>query len=167
MASPVTLLCLGLALVACGAAPEAAAPMPDADASAGAPAPAQPPVPLLAQQTSGFTEPVELVLRDRAALADAWRTLHAGLPGNPPPSVDLVSRMVVLVALGERSTGGHDVRVDGVVPDGDGATVRYTVTQPGPGCMTTQMITSPVVAVSVPRVAGDVRFERRTATQAC
>lgn len=173
MSSPLAVLCLGLALAACGSAsPEASAPTPDtpdprgSDVS-GSPAPSEQPTPIVAQQMSGFTEPAELVLRDAAALAEAWRTLHAGQPGTPPPSVDFGARTVILVAIGERSSGGHGVRVDEVVRSGGGATVRYTVTQPGPTCMTTAAITSPAVAVSVARIAGEVRFERRTATQAC
>jgi hypothetical protein len=117
--------------------------------------------------TSGFTEPAELVLRDRAALESAWRTLHDGIAGNPVPTVDLSTRMVVLVALGPRNTGGHAIHVDSVTADGSRATVHYTATSPGPACMTAQMLTSPVDAVSAPRADGPVRFERRNVVQQC
>ena len=122
---------------------------------------------LVSATTSGFTEPAELVLRDAPALAEAWRTLHGGIPAESPPAVDLARDMVVLVALGERSSGGHAVRVDGVSAAGDGATVRYTATRPGASCMTTMEITSPVDAVRVPRVDGAVRFERRDVVREC
>lgn len=117
--------------------------------------------------TSGFSEPAELVLRDRTALDDAWRTLHSSLPGNPAPTVDLSTKMVVLVALGTRNTGGHGVRVDSVMWDGSRTTVHYTATAPGSTCMTPQMITSPVDIVSVTRHDGPVRFERRNVVQPC
>src|SRR5437764_12715579 len=67
---------------------------------------------LLSAVTSGFTEPAELVLRDEAALANAWRTLNNGVPGNPAPTVDFSKKMVVLLALGQRNTGGYAVRFD-------------------------------------------------------
>ena len=153
-----------------GATPAPAAPAagPASSSSAGADV-SQPPAqaPLAAVATSGFTEPVELVLRDAAALDAAWRTLHAGAPAEAPPAVDFARRMVVLLAIGERSSGGHDVRFDEIVATGDGATVRYTVTSPGASCMTTMAITSPAVAVQVARVAGAVRFERREVVRAC
>ena len=122
---------------------------------------------LLSMPTSGYAESAELVLRDAAAFAAAWRTLHQGIPGNPPPAIDFARRMVVLLALGQRNTGGHGIRFDAIVASGAGATVRYTVTSPGAGCMTTQAITSPVDVVSVPRVDGEIRFERRSVVQEC
>ena len=141
-----------------------AAPTPSAGADVSQP-PAQ--TRLAAVSTSGFTEPAELVLRDAAALAEAWRTLHAGAPADPPPTVDFARRMVLLLAIGERPGGGHDVRFDEIVATDDGATVRYTVTSPGASCMTTMAITSPAEAVQVARVAGAVRFERREVVRAC
>jgi hypothetical protein len=75
--------------------------------------------------------------------------------------------MVVLLALGERSSGGHAIRFDGIDTSAGGATVRYTATRPGRECMTTQEITAPVEVVRVPRVEGAVRFERKDVVQDC
>lgn len=122
---------------------------------------------LLSATVSGFTEPAEWVLRDADRFGEAWRTVHQGVPGASAPTVDFGDRMVVLLALGERSTGGFSVRFDELVRKGSGAVVRYTVTTPGPGCMTTQMLTAPVDVVSVPSVDGEVRFDRRTVVQDC
>lgn len=122
---------------------------------------------LLAQQQSGLQAPVELVVRDRAALERAWADVHRDVPSAPVPAVDFAQRMVLVVGLGERTTGGHTVRIDAVAAEGAGAVVRYTATAPGEGCMTTQVITSPVEVVSVPRATGAVRFERREATSSC
>jgi len=108
-----------------------------------------------------------MVLRTDAGLAGAWRTLHNGVPGNPPPAVDLTRKMVVLLALGPRNTGGFDIRVDSISAEGAGAVVRYTVTSPGPTCMNTQALTSPVDVVSVPRVDGQIRFDARRVVQPC
>jgi hypothetical protein len=117
--------------------------------------------------TSGFAEPAELVVRDSAALAALWSTLNGGRLGNPPPEVDFSRHSVVVLALGPRRTAGFSVRFDDVEREENGAVVRYTVTRPGPGCMTAQMITSPVEVVRVPRLPADVRFERREATDPC
>jgi hypothetical protein len=150
----------------CSSAPDGASPSTSTETTVTAAA-AQPLTRLLSVATSGFTEPAELVLRDRAALESAWRTLHDGLPGNPAPPLDLATRIAVLVALGPRNTGGYTVRVDSVTTDGSRATVHYTVTSPGPSCMTTQALTSPVDVVSVARIDGAVRFDRRDVVQQC
>ncbi len=130
-------------------------------------APPQTAARLLSASQSGFTEPAELAVRERGEFAAAWATLHRGLPGNAPPEVDFSRRTVVLLALGERSSGGYSVRFDGITREEGGAVVRYTVTRPGPGCMTTQAITSPVDVVSVSRVEGAVRFERQEVVDSC
>ncbi|MGI8510699.1 MAG: protease complex subunit PrcB family protein [Gemmatimonadaceae bacterium] len=122
---------------------------------------------LITAPTSGFMEGEELVIRSDAELTAAWKNVHAGIPGNPAPAIDLAHNMVVLLALGQRRTGGYTVRFDNITRDGTGAVVHYTVTSPGPGCMTTQMITSPIDVVSVPSVAGAVRFERSEVTDRC
>jgi hypothetical protein len=123
---------------------------------------------LAASDQSGFQEPAELVLRDQASFAEAWARVHAMLvPAPPPPRVDFTRQMVVVLAIGTRSSGGHAVRFDGMDREGDGARVRYTVSEPGPDCMTTQAITAPVELVGVPRVDGPVRFERRQAIAPC
>lgn len=122
---------------------------------------------ILTAVTSGFTETEEQVLRSNAELSAAWKTVHAGIPGNPAPSVDLKQNMIVLVALGQRRTGGYTVRIDSITPEGSGAVVHYTATSPGPTCMTTQMITSPVDVVSAPTVGGMVRFQKSNVTSKC
>jgi hypothetical protein len=122
---------------------------------------------LLAQNTSGYIEPAEVVIRDRAALESAWRVLHAGNQGAELPSVDFARSTLALIAVGERPTGGHALRVDRVTRQGNTAVVHYTMTRPGPSCMTTQAITAPVELISMPRVEGEVRFQQAVVVEPC
>lgn len=117
---------------------------------------------------SGFSGPAELVLRDQESLERAMHEArHDVLVEDTDISVDFDQHMVILVALGTRSTGGHGISIDEVERRGDGAVVRYTVRSPAPNCMTIQVITSPVEAVSIPRVEGSVSFERREVVEPC
>ena len=174
-----------LAVAACAVSPSPAArDSVPAAASAATPAPAPAPARpdsvsrvshesqasftrILTQRASGFDEPAELAIRDRGTLESAWASLFNQVQGNPAPAVDFTRETVVLVALGRRSSGGYAVRVDAVTRNGDAAVVRYTATSPGPGCMTTQALTSPVDVVRTSRIAGPVRFERREVEQRC
>ena len=122
---------------------------------------------LLSAPTSGFDESEELVVRDAQALGAAWRTATSGVAGNPAPDVDLLREMVVVLAIGSRRTGGYTLEVTGVSVAKTGAVVRYSVTSPGSGCMTTQMMTSPVLIVRMPSVNGPVKFERRDVAGSC
>ena len=116
---------------------------------------------------SGFSEAAEMVLRDQAAVSNAWSTLANGVAGNPSPHVDFARTILVLIALGPRSTGGHGIHADSVVASGNDVVVHYTVTTPGRDCMTTQMMTSPVDVISIDRIKGDVRFKRRNVIGKC
>lgn len=122
---------------------------------------------LYAAQQSTYEMTEEVLVRDRVTWETTWQRLHNGVVADPAPAVDFARDMVVLVAAGQRPTGGTSVRVDGVGPEPGGAVVRYTVTEPGAGCMSTQVMTAPVEVVRAPRVAGPVRFDRKTARAGC
>jgi hypothetical protein len=112
-------------------------------------------------------EPETRVIRDAKDWASTWASLHAGLPAPPLPHVDFKTNAVVFVALGPRNTGGFDVdveRVDRRTPND--LVVHVVETSPGEGCMSTQVITSPAVAVRVPRAA-HVQFVRRQVRTPC
>ena len=123
--------------------------------------------------TSAYPEPVELALTADSSWRSAWALLWPNQPDGSrpaPPAVDFTRDAVVFVALGPRSSGGYDVRVDSVTRDAAGALlVRYTATSPGPGCLTTQQITSPVEVVRVPRPAAGaaVRVAARRVASRC
>lgn len=120
---------------------------------------------------SAVTEAGVRVLRDRAAWEEAWRELQSGPVDGPPPrapAVDFAREMVVVVAAGEKPSGGHTIRVDATSSAADGALVLHlTRASPGPGCMTTMAITSPVDAVRVPRTDGAVRTTARDVVTPC
>jgi hypothetical protein len=123
---------------------------------------------LFTSTTSQPGEPGVQVLRDRRGWEAAWRQLHGGDAGGPAPAVDFAREAVVVVALGERPSGGHAVRVEGTSAGADGALVLHvTETVPGPGCMSTMQITAPVDVVRVPRVAGAVRAVTRRVAEPC
>jgi hypothetical protein len=119
--------------------------------------------------TSGFTGPAELVVRDDAAWREAWSRIVGPIAPPPErPAVDFGREAIVIVAAGERPSGGWSVAVDSVAPAAGGAlVVSYTLTGPGAGCVTAQMITSPADVVRVPRLSGEVRFTSRTVRTPC
>jgi hypothetical protein len=128
---------------------------------------AQPFTSIFESLTSGFPERAGLALRTRAAYDETMRTAYGILADAAPPPVDFERDMVIVVALGERATGGYAVRVDAIEQDADGVVIRSTETSPGPTCIVSQMLTSPVQVVSTPAIEGAVRFEWRQVTEAC
>jgi hypothetical protein len=163
---------LGATLVAAAALASAACaptgqPTPPAQDAAIVTLEQQPHTSIFSSVTSDFDQPTELVVREQAAYEQVMRSAYGMLAGAESPAVDFARDMVIVVAMGQRNTVGYGSQIDEIGRDAAGLVVRYTVTSPGPEYMTTQMLTSPVEVVSTPRVAGQVRFERRQVTERC
>ncbi|MGH7631304.1 MAG: protease complex subunit PrcB family protein [Gemmatimonadales bacterium] len=115
----------------------------------------------------GLGDPSRAVIRDSTAWAAFWTQAHALVePAPPVPAVDFDKEMLLVAALGTRSSGGHAVTIDSVAR---GATLRAFVTAVAPGadCMTTMAITWPVQVVRVPRFDGSVEFVEGERVQPC
>lgn len=118
--------------------------------------------------SSGFTTVQRTVIRDDAT----WRAMWAVIMQNvsPPPelpSVDFTKEMLVVAALGERRSGGFSIAIDSASSTASGAMVVVHVTTPGPQCMNTQAITSPVDVARIPRITGTVQFRDRVTVDDC
>lgn len=72
-----------------------------------------------------------------------------------------------MASLGERSTGGFDIRIDSVVTHEDGIAVYVTTWAPGPACVTPQSLTQPIHAVRVSRPHGAVFLDDRPVVREC
>lgn len=114
--------------------------------------------------SSGIKGARQLVIRDPVTWSQFWSELGAGVQ----PRVDFGRDLVIAVASGERSTGGHDIEVQRVTRSGGDLRIEVLRTSPGPDCMTTAALTQPVDVVLVP-AAGVTGwgFIDRTATTAC
>jgi len=108
-------------------------------------------------QSSWIDAPRQAVART----PEEWVTLYrAHNPDKPPPAVDFSKDMVLAVFLGSRSTAGYGVDIIGMKDVNGALVVQYRQTQPPPGAITAQVITSPYQMVAVPARAGDVTFEK-------
>ena len=100
-----------------------------------------------------------LVIRDHEAWVDAWASIWPALAPIPaPPNVDFSREMIVLVALGERPTGGYSILVDSAGTDAAGVTVWVGTSTPGLHCVATQAFIQPVDIARLPRIEAPVRF---------
>ena len=117
---------------------------------------------------SGFGDSTNLVVADSYTWAVTWARLYASLRPRPLlPTVDFRTERVVLVALGGRSTGGYDIRVDSVVRFQRGRVTYVTATAPGHRCFTTQALTQPVDLIRLARDVGPMAFQQRAVVRDC
>jgi hypothetical protein len=96
--------------------------------------------------SSGIRGARRLVIRDPATWAHFWSELGAGVR----PEVDFRNDLVIAVAAGERSSGGHDIEVRQVERAGGQLRIQVLETYPSEGCVTTMAMTQPVDVVMVP-----------------
>lgn len=121
-------------------------------------APSQSPiVTIVTDMMSQIEEPKQVAARTPAEWAALWRQ-HAG--ETAMPKVDLASRTVVAVFLGTRSSAGYAVEITGARHDKGALIVEWRERRPEPGTVTAQVLTSPAHIATIPKVAGEVRFEK-------
>ena len=113
---------------------------------------------------TGINERRRLVIRDANGWAAFWSELGVG----DRPAVDFTRDLVVAVAAGQQSSGGHEVAVDRVNQNNGELTIEVVETSPGPNCMTTAALTQPVDVVVIPAVnARGWSFVERKEVRGC
>ena len=118
--------------------------------------------------STGFTERARVVIRSDAQWAQAWdRVVDRVMPKPERPAVDFSREIVVLVAMGQRPSGGYAVAIDGVFEADGRLYVRVNERSPGQSCFVTAALTQPVDAVRVPRRDLGVSFVERSETVEC
>jgi hypothetical protein len=92
--------------------------------------------------------------------ASAWRVIGKGSAGLMP-EVNFTTRAVIIAYQGQKTTGGYGISVASVRREGATMIVKVNEQSPKPGDFTPQVLTSPFVAVSIPRPpeGATVKFE--------
>lgn len=78
----------------------------------------------------------------------AWGVVGGG---RPLPDVNFSSRACLVVYQGQKPTGGYSIELTEIRRDGTVLAIKVNERRPAFGDVTTQVITSPFVAVSIPR----------------
>ena len=72
-----------------------------------------------------------------------------------PGGLDFDKYDLVIVALGEQPTGGYSVTIESIQLDGGELAVTGKASAPGPDAVTTQALTYPYSAVTIPNTKAD------------
>ncbi len=117
---------------------------------------------------SGLRTPQRTVVRDAAAWQELWAAIWRDHGAAAPlPAVDFSREMVVVVALGERNSGGHSILIDSATVSDGSLQVWVRSISPGPNCVTAGALTEPVDAARLPRVEGRVEFRESSEVSDC
>ncbi|HWS88731.1 MAG TPA: DUF885 family protein [Pyrinomonadaceae bacterium] len=88
------------------------------------------------------------LITDWEGWRSAWEIIGAG---RPLPDVSFDTRAVVLAYQGMKPTGGYSIEITDIKRTGTVLAVTVNERHPASGSFTTQALTSPFVAVSIPR----------------
>ncbi len=158
-------------VVACGPAAEVSQPEDRAPTTA-----ATEPVPVTRLRTepvsfmgtSGLRTAQRTVIGDETAWRAAWSVLWTGaVPVPTLPLVDFAREVIVLVALGERPTGGYQIFVDSATTGVGGTVVYVRTVSPGARCGRFQVLTQPVDLARLHRMQGPLTFRDRAVVMEC
>ena len=119
---------------------------------------APPPITLIANDMmSQVDSPRQSVARNAAEWTALWK-MHSG--ESKPPAVDFSARTVVAVFLGSRPTAGYTVQIIGTRNANGLLIVEWEERRPAGGDILAQVLTSPATIVSIPKFAGEIKFEK-------
>jgi hypothetical protein len=109
--------------------------------------------------TSGLSEPRREVIREEIEFLKLWAE-HASDVNRPafPPEVDFEKEMVVVVAMGNRPTGGYLTEVVDMELKGRKLKVLVGEREPVPGVIQVQRATQPFQFVALPVLTGRIEF---------
>ncbi len=100
--------------------------------------------------------------RELVSDAAGWNKMLGRLPtaaaSTQAPAIEFTRYSALVIALGERPTGGYEVNAEALGLHRSVATVAIRESRPGKSCMVAQATTHPVAVFLLPRTATDVTF---------
>jgi hypothetical protein len=124
--------------------------------------------PIVTEAVSGVTTRRRLVIREDEEWVAFWgEVVSRRTPRPEAPSLDFDRHMVIAASMGTRPTGGYSISIDDVSRRQGRLVVTVSEMCPGPGCVTIQALTSPVIAVRIPRSDDPVTFIERNESYDC
>ncbi|WP_420128609.1 protease complex subunit PrcB family protein [Longimicrobium sp.] len=117
---------------------------------------------------SGFEMQARLVVTSQAEWEATWQRIWQNTrPVPAPPAVDFQHEVVLVAAMGSRSSGGHHIQLQQAAAQPGNVVVRVVETFPGEACVVTAAITEPVDVVRLPRTSQPIQFQTVKQVHAC
>ncbi len=105
-----------------------------------------------------ISKPRQEVIKDLSTFKSIWKQLSTQTP-DPIPEIDFSREMVVLVAMGQKPTGGYFVEITKIQPAGKRLRIEVFRKSPPPDAILAQVVTSPFHLVAVPKSSLSPEFQ--------
>ena len=108
---------------------------------------------------SGFKEFGKYFIAKQSGLPMVWDSIFVNyMQKDPLPKLDFETNEVYLIAMGEQSSGGYNIKVESILETKKEVVVNVTQSKPGKSCMTTSVMTQPYQLFMFPKKDKTVRF---------
>lgn len=117
------------------------------------------PIEIQSGDNGGYKTKTNLIISTQKEFLQIWEQAFANyMNKETAPEVDFEKNVIILVALGQKTSGGHTIKVNSVIESKDNTIVNILNTSPGKGCMTTEAITYPYQIVQIEKPKNTVQF---------
>jgi PrcB C-terminal len=107
----------------------------------------------------GFQEKTYQVITDQNTFNEVWSKAFANLSNQQRPAkIDFENKMIVLVASGMQTSGGHKIKVKSVEEIKSAIVLNIENSKPGESCNTTSIITFPYQIIELKKSKKEVTF---------
>lgn len=109
---------------------------------------------------SGFTSPSRMVITTAQDWKEAWQKIHSlKLPVPKTPKIDFAKQMVLAVFMGEKRSGGYEIKISKISKTEGGIFVEVAEKEPSPESLRTMALTSPYHIVVIKKFSLPVIFQ--------
>jgi protease stability complex PrcB-like protein len=107
-----------------------------------------------------FPEKSNKVISNQTDYNDAWGAAFSRFFDKQKPArIDFENKMILLVTMGEKTSGGYTIKIDSIKEDEKTLVVTILETSPGKGCMNTSVMTYPYQIIELKKSKKEVVFK--------
>ncbi|RMZ50576.1 protease complex subunit PrcB family protein [Flavobacteriaceae bacterium PRS1] len=109
----------------------------------------------------GMTDSKFIVIKEETTLNEIYKLINKNKsPGIKIPIINFEKETVLVLFLGEKSSGGYSIAVEQILDENEKVTVKYKVTLPKLGEMVTTVMTQPYCIIKIPKTLKEVGFKK-------
>jgi len=109
----------------------------------------------------GMTDSKFIVIKEETTLNEIYKLINKNKsPGIKIPIINFEKETVLVLFLGEKSSGGYSIAVEQILDENEKVTVKYKVTLLKLGEMVTTVMTQPYCIIKIPKTLKEVGFKK-------
>ena len=123
---------------------------------------------LNAGKNGDFTQKVNRVISNQNDFNEVWDKAFSNFTDKEKtPEIDFKNKLILLVTMGQKNSGGYTIKIDQLTETQDNITVTILETSPGKSCVTSEVLTFPYQIVEIDKTTKKLVFETKEKVYDC